>query len=55
MDLASGATLSHYPNPVLIEMVPVNPGNPATPRGDLSAIKKKLADKEKARQAAMNR
>lgn len=55
VDLASGAMLSHYPNPVVIEMEPVNPGNPATPRGDLSDIKKKLADKEKARQAAMTR
>lgn len=38
VDAASGATLSHTPNPVLIALEPLNSKNATTPRGSMSAL-----------------
>ncbi|MEP0236206.1 translation initiation factor 2 [Roseibium sp.] len=52
VDVASGATLSHLPNPVLIELVPVTPG---LPRGDLSAVRRSIEAKQAKQSAAAMR
>ncbi|MTI01154.1 translation initiation factor 2 [Roseibium sp. RKSG952] len=52
VDAVSGATLDHYPNPVLIELEPTNPSNPKTPKGDLSDIKAQIAEKKKDQEKA---
>lgn len=38
VDAATGATLSHNPNPVLFALVPVNPRNKSTPPGSLERL-----------------
>lgn len=53
IDAATGATLEHFPNPVLIEMIPTDPDNAETPKGDLSEIKNRLAEEERRRQQAL--
>jgi len=46
IDAVSGATLSHYPNPVLLALTPINPKNKATPPGSRAALQAKI-DAEK--------
>lgn len=55
VDTVSGATLDHYPNPVLVELIPDNPSNPKTPKGDLSDVKEQLAAKQRAQEEAAMR
>lgn len=50
VDAYTCAMLNHKPNPVLVELKPINPANPNTPIGDLSHIRKEYADNEKAHQ-----
>lgn len=53
IDAATGATLEHFPNPVLVEMIPTDPENADTPAGDLSEIKNRLAEEERKRQQVL--
>jgi hypothetical protein len=53
IDAATGATLEHFPNPVLVEMMPTDPDNAETPKGDLSEIKNRLAEEERKRQKVL--
>lgn len=55
IDTVSGATLDHKPNPVLVELVPLNPKNPETPAGDLSQIREEIAARRKAQDEAVMR
>lgn len=55
VDSVSGATLDHLPNPVLVELVPENPANPKTPKGDLSEVREKIAAKQRAQEEAAMR
>ncbi|WP_298815406.1 translation initiation factor 2 [uncultured Roseibium sp.] len=55
VDAASGATLDHFPNPVLVELVPDNPNNPKTPKGDLSEVREQIAAKQRAQEEAAMR
>jgi hypothetical protein len=49
VDAATGATLSHYPNPVLIALQPENPGDPRTPPGRMADLEAKIKAEEAAR------
>lgn len=42
VDAASGATLNHQPNPVLIALTPVDPRNRSTPAGRRAALEAKI-------------
>lgn len=53
IDAATGATLEHFPNPVLIEMIPTDPENADTPAGDLSEIRNRFAEEERKRQQVL--
>lgn len=55
IDAASGATLDHKPNPVLVELVPLNPKDPDTPKGDLSEVRDEIAAKRRAQEEAAMR
>lgn len=55
VDSVSGATLDHSPNPVLVELIPDNPKNPQTPRGDLSEVREQIAAKQRAQEEAAMR
>jgi hypothetical protein len=56
IDAASGATLDHYPNPVIIALEPTDPGNRATPAGSREAIQARIdaraADEQRRRSAS---
>lgn len=41
VDSVTGAVQNHKPNPVIIELDPINPNNPETQKGDLSHIKQR--------------
>ncbi|WP_420336184.1 translation initiation factor 2 [Roseibium sp.] len=55
VDAVSGATLDHIPNPVLVELVPRNPEDPETPKGDLSSVRDKIAEKQREQEDAAMR
>ncbi len=55
IDAVSGATLDHIPNPVLVELVPLNPKDPETPKGDLSSVRDKIMQKQREQDAAAMR
>ena len=47
VDAYTGAMMNHKPNPVFIELVPIDAKNPETPKGDLSEIKQQYIAKKK--------
>ncbi len=55
VDAVSGATLDHIPNPVLVELGPLDPKDPKTPQGDLSSVREKIADKQRQQEDAAMR
>lgn len=55
VDAVSGATLDHIPNPVLVELVPIDPKDPKTPQGDLSSVREKIAEKQRQQEDAAMR
>ena len=55
IDSVSGATLDHSPNPVLVELVPLNPKNPETPKGDLSQVREQIKSKQRTQEDAAMR
>lgn len=55
VDAISGASRDHYPNPVLIELVPTNPKDPKTPKGDLSSVRAEIEAKKKEQSDAVAR
>nr|WP_319386445.1 translation initiation factor 2 [uncultured Roseibium sp.] len=55
VDAVSGATLDHIPNPVLVELVPLDPKDPETPKGDLSSVREEMAKKRREQEKAAMR
>ena len=55
VDAVSGATLAPIPNPVLVELGPLDPKDPKTPQGDLSSVREKIADKQRQQEDAAMR
>jgi len=55
VDAVSGATLDHIPNPVLVELVPIDPKDPKTPKGDLSSVRERIAEKRREQEEAAMR